>query len=54
MKGLGYLVLAYGFIWVALAVYLFLLGRRLGRLGREVEELQRRTAEGPASHRPDR
>lgn len=49
MSGLGYLVLAYGFIWAALAVYLFLLGRRIGQIGREVEELRRRTEDAPGS-----
>lgn len=47
MSELGYLALAYAFIWVALAGYLVLLGRRIGRLGREVEELRRRAAGGP-------
>jgi CcmD family protein len=50
MTELGYLVLAYTFIWAALAVYLVLLGRRIGRLGREVEELRRRAAGGPGAH----
>jgi CcmD family protein len=50
MNGLGYLVAAYGLIWTALAAYLILLGRRIARLGREVEELQRRMADDPGSH----
>jgi CcmD family protein len=54
MSGLGYLVLAYGLIWAALAAYLLQLGRRIGRIGREVEELRRRTEDtpGPNSARP--
>jgi CcmD family protein len=51
MTELGYLVLAYAFIWAALAVYLFLLGQRIGRLRREVEEL-RRLADGPGPQAP--
>jgi CcmD family protein len=47
MNGLRYLVLAYGLIWGALAVYLLILGRRIGRIGREIEELRRRTADDP-------
>jgi CcmD family protein len=50
MNGLGFLVLAYGLIWAALAAYLLLLGRRIGRIGREVEELRRRTEDAPGSH----
>ena len=50
MNGLGYLVLAYGLIWVALATYLWILGRRLGRLSREIEELRRRTKDDPGPH----
>jgi CcmD family protein len=47
MTEFGYLVLAYAFIWVALALYLFRLGGRIGRLGKEVEELRRRLPGGP-------
>ena len=50
MNGLGYLVLAYSLIWAALAAYLLLLGRRIGRIGREVEELRRRTADESGPH----
>ena len=50
MNGMGYLVLAYGLIWAALAAYLLLLGRRIGRIGREVEELRRRTEDAAGSH----
>jgi len=39
------LVAAYGFVWVVLLVYLFSIWRRLGRVGREVDELSRRLAE---------
>jgi CcmD family protein len=39
------LIAAYGFVWVALLVYLFSIWRRLGRVGREMDELSRRIAE---------
>jgi len=39
------LIAAYGFVWVALLVYLFSIWRRLGRVGRELDELSRRLAE---------
>jgi len=44
MTPLTHLVLAYAFIWAALAVYLVLLGRRIARVSRDVEELRRRAA----------
>ena len=34
--------LAYGFIWLAVFGYVFTVGRRLGRLNAEREELRRR------------
>lgn len=34
--------LAYGFIWLAVFGYVFLVGRRVGRLHAELEELRRR------------
>jgi CcmD family protein len=34
--------LAYGFIWLAVFGYVFTVGRRLGRLNAELEELRRR------------
>jgi CcmD family protein len=34
--------LAYGFIWLAIFVYVFLVGSRLRRLHVEMEELRRR------------
>ncbi len=34
--------LAYGFIWLAVFGYVFLVGRRLGRLNGELDELRRR------------
>lgn len=34
--------LAYGFIWLAVFGYVFLVGRRVGRLDAELEELRRR------------
>ena len=34
--------LAYGFIWVAVLGYVFVVGRRLGQLRGELEELRRR------------
>jgi CcmD family protein len=34
--------LAYGFIWLAVFGYVFVMGRRLGRLHGELDELRRR------------
>jgi CcmD family protein len=34
--------LAYGFIWLAVFAYVVIVGRRLGRLHDEMDELQRR------------
>ncbi len=34
--------LAYGFIWVAVFGYVVVIGRRLGRLHAELDELRRR------------
>jgi CcmD family protein len=34
--------LAYGFIWLAVFGYVFAVGRRLGRLHAELDELRRR------------
>jgi CcmD family protein len=34
--------LAYGFIWLAVFGYVFTVGRRLGRLNDELDELRRR------------
>jgi CcmD family protein len=34
--------LAYGFIWLAVFGYVFLVGRRLGKLNGELDELRRR------------
>jgi CcmD family protein len=34
--------LAYGFIWLAVFVYVVIVGRRIGRLHGEMSELQRR------------
>ena len=42
MTQFQYLVLAYAFIWGALAVYLVLMNQRLGRLRDEIAELRRR------------
>jgi CcmD family protein len=42
MNPMRYLVLGYSVIWIALAVYLISLGRRLGRLRQELDELSRR------------
>ena len=36
------LTLAYGFIWLAVFVYIALVGRRLARLNAEMDELRRR------------
>ncbi len=42
MTEFKYLVLAYAFIWGALAFYLVWMDRRLRRLQGEIEELRRR------------
>ncbi len=34
--------LAYGFIWLAVFGYVFTVGRKLGRLNAELDELRRR------------
>ena len=34
--------LAYGFIWLAVLGYVFLVGRRLGRLAAELDEIRQR------------
>ena len=34
--------LAYGFIWLAVFAYVVMIGRRLGRLHGEMDELRRR------------
>jgi CcmD family protein len=34
--------LAYGFIWLAVFSYVFIVSRRLGRLNGEMDELRRR------------
>jgi CcmD family protein len=34
--------LAYGFIWLAVFGYVFIVGRRLGKLNGEMDELRRR------------
>jgi CcmD family protein len=36
------LLLAYGFIWVAVFAYVVLMGRRVKKLNAEMEELRRR------------
>jgi CcmD family protein len=38
--------LAYGFIWLAVFVYVFTVGRKLGRLHAELDELRRRLERG--------
>jgi CcmD family protein len=37
---MGYLALGYGIVWLLLAVYLFVLGRRQTALRRRLEELE--------------
>ena len=37
-----YVALAYGFIWVAVFVYVALVGRRVGRIDAEIEDLRQR------------
>lgn len=41
-----YLVLAYAFIWGALAFYLIWMDRRMRRLQGEIDELRRRAGAG--------
>ena len=36
------IALAYGFIWLAVFGYVFIVGRKLGKLGGELSELRRR------------
>jgi CcmD family protein len=42
MTPFGYLLLAYALIWASLALYLFVLGRRVARLRGELDEVRRR------------
>lgn len=42
MTPFHYLFLAYGLVWLSLGVYLFLLGRRIGRVQGDLQELRRR------------
>jgi len=37
---MGYLALGYGIVWLLLAIYLFVLGRRQARLRRRLEQLE--------------
>jgi hypothetical protein len=37
-----YVGLAYGFIWIALLVYMFVVARRLGRVQGDLQDLRRR------------
>lgn len=46
MTQFQYLVLAYAFVWGALALYLILLNRRLQRIREEIGELRRRDRSG--------
>lgn len=46
MTQFQYLVLAYAFVWGALAVYLVVINRRLHRLREEIGELRRRERSG--------
>ena len=40
MSGMGYLALGYGIVWLLLAIYLFVLGRRQSAFRRRLEELE--------------
>ena len=42
MDSMGYLTLGYAIIWVALAVYLLSLNRRIGRVREDLEDLSLR------------
>jgi CcmD family protein len=41
-----YVALAYGFIWVAVFVYVALVGRRVARINAEIEDLRQRVKPG--------
>ena len=41
-----YVALAYGFIWVAVIVYVALVGRRVARIDAEIDDLRRRLKPG--------
>ena len=41
-----YVALAYGFIWVAVFVYVALVGRRVARIDGEIEDLRQRLKPG--------
>jgi CcmD family protein len=43
LPGGAFVVVAYGFIWVATMAYIWLLWRRLSRVENEMQTLQRRT-----------
>ena len=43
LPGGALVVVAYGFIWIATMVYIWLLWRRLGKVETEMQTLQRRT-----------
>jgi len=42
-----FLAAAYGFIWVAVVVYLVMVARRLGGVRADIEDLKKRLAGGP-------
>jgi CcmD family protein len=49
--GVEYVAAVYLIAWLVILGYVFLIGRKLGRLEREVEQLERDTAETPAPER---
>ena len=42
MDSMGYLTLAYAIVWVVLAIYLFSLNKRIGRVREDLEDLSLR------------
>jgi CcmD family protein len=50
--GVEYVAAVYLIAWLVILGYVFLIGRKLGRLEREVEQLEHGGAEAPVAERP--
>jgi CcmD family protein len=50
--GVEYVAAVYLIAWLVILGYMVLIGRKLGRLQREVEELEHGTASAPVAERP--